>query len=80
MTKYENLERFKKWIDENMKADVYDFQRVLYELETCHGSTGSEHYELNSFYTKSGTPECYYYDYLVKRNSDGDVVEEIYIF
>lgn len=60
--KFINLENFRKFLDENMKVDYYNFEACLDELVTRNGETGSCTYELGLAFTKSGKPECFYYE------------------
>ena len=69
--KYNNLEKFEKWLDEVMPGP-YDFDAVLNDIETQYGNTAAEHYELSRFETKSGKPECYYYDVSITFDDDGN--------
>lgn len=75
-----NLEKFKAFLDENVKAEWYSFDAYLNDLVKDLGSNGSTNYELSPFETKSGRPEIYRYEYRLDLDDDGDVVDERIIF
>lgn len=68
MIKFTNLEAFESWVKETVKNYYDNIQDYLDELE--RGYDGTPHYELKGYETKSGNPECYYYDVL--DTFDGD--------
>lgn len=66
---YKNLDKFKQWIEKNLKMPYgcYDLDACLKEVWMQHCSGGSTNYELSPYETNSGYPECYDYE-----------IEEIY--
>lgn len=58
---FKNVEKFEKWIKENVKKYYDSIDVYLDEVEQQHCSTGSNCYELSRFETSSGNTECYYY-------------------
>lgn len=90
---FRNEEKFKSWLDYNLKADVYDFQACLKDLEDQYATSASANYELRDWETKSGHAEVYSYDVVEKfildgreaseeevENNDFDYCETEYIF
>ena len=60
MIRIENTEKLEAWLEENLKMPFgdYDINAVMDEIENQRGASGSNHYELRSWETKSGNPEC----------------------
>lgn len=56
-----NKKNFKKFLDENVKSKIYNFEAYCNDLETQFGNTGLKEYELSSFESKSGNPEIFHY-------------------
>jgi len=81
MSIYKNIASFTKWLNENLKNNCSDsIDLYLNDLVRRHGETGMKCFELSKFYTKSGNPECYYYDIEEKHNEEEDTWETTYIF
>lgn len=59
---FKNVEKFEKWIKENVKKYYDNIDVYLDEVIQQHCSNGSNCYELSRIETKSGNSECYYYD------------------
>lgn len=68
--KFENLEKFKEFLDENLNASVYDLDACLTDLERQIGETGADHYELSASETRSSRPEIISFDRVDQ--ADGD--------
>lgn len=56
-----NKAKFKRFLKENLKTDIYNFEAYCNDLETQFGNTGIREYELSKFETKSGLPEIFKY-------------------
>lgn len=70
-------ERFKEFLDNNVKAEVYNFDAYLDDLTTQYGNTGSTQYELSSSESKSGNPELFDYELEELQNETGyGIVDE----
>lgn len=53
--------KFREFLDENLKANAYDFDAACRELEDQYRETGRREYEISSYETKSGHPETFRY-------------------
>lgn len=69
--KYENIEKFRAFLNKNLKSTYYDFNEFINELEQKIGETGASHYELNSLETKSGNPETISFERIDRFFLDG---------
>lgn len=54
-------ERFKKFLDNNVKNKDYNFDAYIDDLTTQYGNTGTLEYELSKSESKSGKPELFNY-------------------
>lgn len=68
--------RFKKFLDNNVKAKEYNFEAYLDDLTTQYGNTGNTEYELSSSESKSGNPEIFNYDLKDLQNELGYGITE----
>lgn len=71
---FKNIEIFEKFIEKNLKTACYDIQAFFEELVRHAEETGSNSYELCSCETKSGLPECIYFDRVDKFFLDAEEV------
>lgn len=62
MVEFKNKENFKKWLDENVKAKVYDFGAYLDDIYNQYCETGRCEYELSSSESKDNLPHLYEYE------------------
>ena len=83
-TIYTNLEKFESWVKETVKNYFDNIQDYLDELEESYMCNGTANYELKGFETKSGNPECYYYDVIDTFEDDdeenGEWISREFIF
>ena len=56
-----NKANFKKFLKQNLKTDIYNFEAYCNELEIQFDNTGIREYELSKFETKSGNTELFRY-------------------
>lgn len=56
-----NKANFKKFLKQNLKTDIYNFEAYCQDLEIQYGNTGIREYELSKFETKSGNTELFRY-------------------
>lgn len=77
---FKNIEKFESWLKSVLKADTFDLKECLKDVEMQHNSNGCEHYEVEFFSTKSGNPECYYYDVETTCDEENDIYTTTIIF
>lgn len=68
--KFKNVEKFEEWVKEVSKTFYGDIQPYLEEVANKYSCNASPCYEMKGFFTKSGHPECYYYDVEEIENKD----------
>lgn len=78
MITFQNIDNLIRWLDENLAA--YDLAAVKCDIKRQYDETGSAHYELASWETISGNPECYAYDVEVTHNEEEDSYDYTFIF
>lgn len=76
MIRFENKEKFREWLEQNLKADCFDFDVFLDDLDYKYSETASLDYELKSYETKTGQAACYSFEVKDLFYLDGEVVEE----
>ncbi|MDR0849930.1 MAG: hypothetical protein LBN07_00385 [Christensenellaceae bacterium] len=54
--------KFKEFLKYNMTDEYFNFNVYLDKLETQHGNSSMDCYELGSFYTRSKNSELFYYN------------------
>ena len=77
--KYENLNRFIEWLNDNMKLS-YNLDAVLEDVRVSAGETGTDCYELSACETKSGNPEHYSYKIEYAHDEEYDTWDNVFIF
>lgn len=81
---YKNVEKFEAWLKETLKTYSGNLDYYLDDLDSHYCSTGgSGSYEISPYLTKSGHPECYYFDVVDAYEDDSEDAEWIgreYIF
>lgn len=82
-TKLVNLEKIAEFFQKNLKMPygVYDLNACIEDVIVQRGASGCNIYELSSFETKSGNPECYSYEYEYEWDEEYDQLKsETFIF
>lgn len=77
---FKNADNFMRWLTANVKAEQFEPEEYLKDLDKRYGETGSVIYELKGYETKSGHAECYSYDVEEIHNETDDTWETIYTF
>lgn len=75
---FNNVDKFESWLKEKLNSKCYDLQAFLDDVDRSYGVNGmpgTNTYELESYRTKSGRPELYYYDVKEIYHKDDKVVE-----
>ena len=80
MANFKNIDNFESWLTDNMKFGVIDLNAALEDVLKQYAETGSNNYELASFETQSGNPECYNYDVEESYNEEDDSYEYTFVF
>lgn len=76
---FKNVEKFEKWLNENVKNYCGIFYVYLDDVKTQYYETALQSYELSGSETKSGNPELYYFDAQIVEVAD-DEYETVIIF
>ena len=80
---YKNIEIFKKWLEKELKAEVFNFDAYLDDLTNQNDCNGVKEvggkfygeYELSSTETKSGRPELISFEVYFKFLKGEEVVD-----
>jgi len=77
---FKNTDNFMRWLTANLKAEQFEPEKFLKDLDKQYGETGMTVYELRSYETKSGNPETISFEVEQIHNETNDTWDTIYTF
>ena len=76
MVRFENKEKFREWLEQHLKAESFDFDAFLEDLDRSYSTNAFPEYELKDYETKTHQTVCYGYEVKDVFYLNGEVVEE----